>query len=216
MPPKVDRKNPPCGQLFYFNCGNEVALVHQRSVSYTPPRIVRQMRRDLAYLPAWIAPNPEQDWVWLPCNTPRFSKEFPFSLAHVFGAEEVELGRTIHHPLRLSLWGPEPTLRPLFSQFRSGFPLLDIPESYSRPYPSELYDRSLSMELLQKLPVPLKLYPDFVIPTRSWRRFVLRWLLGLFWQSSLFLLRGGGCCLTSYPCPKRAVVPLWLRGKKMG
>ena len=85
MPPKVDRKNPPCGQLFYFNYGNEVALAHQRSVSYTPPRIVRQMRRDLAYLPAWIAPNPEQDWVWLPCNTPRFSKEFPFSLAQYIG-----------------------------------------------------------------------------------------------------------------------------------
>lgn len=107
MPPKVDRKNPPCGQLFYFNCGNEVALAHQRSVSYTPPRIVRQMRRDLAYLPAWITPNPEQDWVWLPCNAPQFSKEFPFPLARVFGAEEVELGRMIHHPLRLSLWGPE-------------------------------------------------------------------------------------------------------------
>ncbi|MFC2358488.1 hypothetical protein [Porphyromonas endodontalis] len=161
MPPKEDRKNPPCGQLFYFNCGNEVALAHQRSVSYTPPRIVRQMRRDLAYLPAWIAPNPEQAWVWLPCNAPRFSKEFPFPLAHVFGAEEVELERTIHHPLRLSLWGPEPTLRPLFSQFRSGFPLLDIPDSYSRPYPSELYDRSLSVELLQELPVPPKIIPRF-------------------------------------------------------
>ena len=161
MPPKEDRKNPPCGQLFYFNYGNEVALAHQRSVSYTPPRIVRQMRRDLAYLPAWIAPNPEQDWVWLPCNAPRFSKEMPFPLAHVFGAEEVELGRTIHHPLHLSLWGPEPTLRPLFSHFRSGFPLLDIPDSYSRPYPPELYDRSLSVELLRELPVPPKIIPRF-------------------------------------------------------
>ena len=161
IPPTATPKTPPCGQLFYFNCGNEEALAHQGNASYTPPRIVRQMRRDLAYLPAWIAPNPEQDWVWLPSNAPRFSKEFPIPLARLFGAEEGELGRTIHQPLCLSLWGPEPTLRPLFSQFRSAFPLLDIPDSYSRPYPSELYDRSLSVELLQELPVSPKIIPRF-------------------------------------------------------
>ena len=215
MPPKEDRKNPPCGQLFYFNYGNEVALAHQRSVSYTPPRIVRQMRRDLAYLPAWIAPKPEQDWVWLPCNAPRFSKEMPFPLAHVFGAEEVELGRTIYHPLRLSLWGPEPTLRPLFSHFRSGFPCWISP---TRTLVLTLLSYTIGVcqwSYYKSCLSPLKLYPDFVIPTRSWKRLVLRWLLGLFWQSSLFLLRGEGCCLTSYPCLKRAVVPSWLRDKKM-
>ena len=215
MPPKEDRKNPPCGQLFYFNCGNEVALAHQRSVSYTPPRIVRQMRRDLAYLPAWIAPKPEQDWVWLPCNALDFQKKCPSPLltflgqkrwswrerfitlcASPFGARSLPFVLSFRNFARVSPCWISPTRT-----------LALTPLSYTIGVCQWSYYKSCLS--------PLKLYPDFVILTRSWKRLVLRWLLGLFWQSSLFLLRGEGCCLTSCPCPKRAVVPSWLRDKKM-
>lgn len=144
----MDANSSPIGRLYYFNFGNDASLAHSH---YTPKRIVQEMRRDLAFLPAWVAAPQQGNYIWLPSDsttTLLFSP--PFSLAPTLCSHQM-LADT---PLLLSLWGPEPSLAPLFKEMQHTAPLLSIPALYQKRLPRSLFDRSLASSLLSYCEVP--------------------------------------------------------------
>ncbi len=142
----MDESNQVWGRLFLFNCGNEAALIHQDRAGYTPRSVVRQMRRDLAYLSAWLSDSPETDFVYLPLDAPEGEVSCPFLLPRPLRlSSKIESLPSLH----LDLWGPEPTLRPLFEQLRTAYSEVYVSPYWTQSFPLFLFDRSLSHDFLQ-------------------------------------------------------------------
>lgn len=142
---------PSYPRLFCLNSGNENALYHSDKVSFTHSKLVQQMRCDLSMLLAWVAPNPESDWVWMPQGA---SKELPYygdllpPCRCLF--EDEAPYKLVTEPLELHLWAPESTLIRFFARKASLFPNgLLLPEDII--YPSCLFDRTQASLLLHSM-----------------------------------------------------------------
>ncbi len=91
--------------LVCANIGNEIAWEHRHKPSYTPPRVVLQMRRDLWALPLWVTPSS------CPVFAPEQHAPLPAFLSREHGdrvCSPLHWGRW--KPSSIALWGPEPTL----------------------------------------------------------------------------------------------------------
>lgn len=156
--------------LHTFNVGNEAALRYSERASFTLSALVRQMRCDLALLPAWIAPTFSGDRVWMPQGAnrclPLFAGEEPLTKP-LF--EEDKPYRNGGKPLHLSLWAPEPTLIRDFQRrakhFSDG---LTTPDA--TVLPSTLFDRSLSHKMLCEWEGYTHLTPHFCQTNEEIRR----------------------------------------------
>lgn len=138
----------PVGNLFYFNVGNEATIPHAEKQHYTPPRLIRKMRSDLASLPLLLAEKSD-DVVLVSDSFPR--EESPMSGA-LRTLQEICLDEKTY---QLALWGPEPPLERELSKSLGA--KLRLPR-HSSIKPALLYtffDRSLGVRFLERY------YPAF-------------------------------------------------------
>lgn len=127
-------------RLFLLNIGGEAALSH-REKNYTPPQLVRQMRRDLAPLAAWLSDEPERDAVWVAEGVPLPSSMDSIPLPRLVTARELA-EESFPQPFRLELWGPEPSL---VQTLRRKYPSLAMEKVVfpdETALPDHLFDRS--------------------------------------------------------------------------
>lgn len=130
--------------LYCFNIGNEVAIPHSESRSYTPPELIRDMRRDLAPLGRFFIRPGSEDRVLLP-------SDYPLQLlpegSNCLNVKQI---RKNGMPYRLEMYGPEPSL---VRQLRKDLADTIIPLNTSETPLEKLrcfYDRSLGWRFLRE------------------------------------------------------------------
>lgn len=135
-------------RLFRFNIGNEVAIPYGEQKSYTPPRLIRQMREDLSLLPLYWAKRERQDAV-LVNTTKGIDSRYINNLWGIPILTEYDI-LLRDHLYDLSLFAPEPTLErelrkrlgsQLFPLFRERIPFDKL---------LSFYDRSLGQLFLSR------------------------------------------------------------------
>lgn len=133
-------------RLFVFNVGNEVAIPFASHKSYTPPRLIQQMRQDLAPLARLEADKQRGDAVLISHEIKELCSSPLDDIPHLT-LDEVAQGEKQY---QLALYGVEPTLERRLHQLL-GDKLL--PEEGEAPSPQQLYrffDRSLGQDFLQR------------------------------------------------------------------
>lgn len=109
--------------IYYFNPGHETAILNE-SAFYQPPKNVRKMQEDLAFLPAWYAkPN---DFVL--CN-PICDKNFSDSLKNLnfsikpISIHDLQINQAQYINQKIDLWGTSPQAIHYFSELSNKYQL---------------------------------------------------------------------------------------------
>lgn len=160
VPSNAPHEEAPPANLYLYNVGNEASLEFLNAGSYTPDSTVRQMRRDLAALPAWTAENVLRDAVLVPSEH-SLQLPFPEELAPPAQllTEQMMAKEAINRTFKLKINGFEPTLvRELIKRHKKeGVEGILYPQNFwgTTLYSSEeaaflrkLHDRSLCCDFL--------------------------------------------------------------------
>lgn len=131
--------------LFCYNIGSEISQAFNNQQSYTPSATVRCLRRDLAFLPAWITEYSDHSFVLCPEEAiPDKPPFLSYPLCNTI-SEEVLANKFNGNIVRLHLNGTEPGYtRSLIKKF----PSIGFQETNANINVETLrsfYDRSLSV-----------------------------------------------------------------------
>lgn len=133
-------------RLFVLNIGNEVAIPFAFHKSYTPPRLIQQMRQDLAPLARLEANKQRGDAVLISPEIKELCSSHIGDIPHL----TIDVVAQGEKQYQLALYGEEPTLERRLHQLL-GDKLL--PKKGEAPSPQQLhrfFDRSLGQDFLHR------------------------------------------------------------------
>lgn len=192
--------------LHYFNPGHETA-VSQNTSNYTPPKNVRLMIRDLAYLPAWY--GEVEDFVWIEDESEalrRFREEALFGTAMLprpVGRETLRRQPNILPECDAAPWGLSPQAISLFHSLRQTN--LRIPEwksIYRELTARQTAARSLVLLKMELPEIKLPEVPVFCKTEDDLRNFLFR--------------HTGETCILKSPFSSSGRGLLWLPEARLG